>query len=96
MNEQQAAENIAKQLIDSIGYCSSDKPVVSQDDQGNYCVSWEGLSNWPQNDSYTLYEEAGLGEMGIEYESKLNPYFKVPEGFLAEPYDNITLTIFKE
>ena len=96
MNEQQVAENIASQLIDNIGYCSDDKPLVHQNDKGYWCVSWEGLSNWPQNDSYTLYEEAGLGEMGIEYESKLNPYFKVPVGFAAEPYNHITLTIYGE
>ena len=89
-----AAQDIADQLQKNIGYCSDDKPIVAENSEGGFNVSWEGLSNWPQNDSYTLFEEAGLGDMGIEYKEKLNPYYTVPKGFVVEPENNVTLTVY--
>lgn len=96
MDIRKAAQTISDQLVKNIGYCSDDKPLIHEDDEGHICVSWEGLSGWTMNDSYTMFEESGLGEMGFDYESKENPYYEVPKGYYAEPYNNVTLAIYKD
>ena len=88
-----AAELIVKSIDKKIGYYTDDKPVIHEDWDGTVAIAWDGLSNWAMNDGHSLSEEVGFA---TDAQFELEPFYSVPKGIHAEPYNGSVLCLYIE
>jgi hypothetical protein len=90
----QAAEMIVTSIDKKIGYYSSCKPKIVEDwaGEGGVSICWDGPTDWTMNDKWTLHAELGLPMTEADHEEE--PFYSVPKGFHAEPYNGSVLQVY--
>ena len=101
MSLKDAANKVAKTLVDRYGYYTDDKPVVRQVDDETYSVAWNGPTDWATNDPYWFHEEVAsmMAEFGGDTSfdpKKYKPFYDEIPGFYMEPYSGYDLRIYKD